>query len=121
MSERLSPIKAIRANCLDCCCGSSNEVKLCPIESCPLYPYRLGKNPYRELTEEQKTEKAKILQKARNLKSSKSIVKTQEKNHESFGREFIPPERQTLKNTSNDRRKTQNMGKSEGAPDGKGV
>lgn len=56
MSEHLTPIKAIRAKCLDCCCGSANEVKLCPSPSCPLYPFRLGKNPNikREYTEEQR-------------------------------------------------------------------
>lgn len=34
--------KAIRAKCLDCCCGSSNEVEKCPADDCPLYPYRFG-------------------------------------------------------------------------------
>lgn len=43
----MTPMKAIRAKCLDCCCGSSNEVRLCSIEKCPLYPYRFGKNPNR--------------------------------------------------------------------------
>ena len=63
-----NPIKAIRAKCLDCCCGSSNEVKLCTAEKCPLYPFRFGKNPYRtprELTEEQKAKMAERLAKAR--------------------------------------------------------
>lgn len=41
----LTPIKAIRAKCLDCCCGSAREVELCPIPDCSLYPYRFGKNP----------------------------------------------------------------------------
>lgn len=45
--KRISPLKAIRLKCLDCSCGSSNEVKLCPVEKCPLYPFRLGKNPNR--------------------------------------------------------------------------
>ena len=52
-----SPIKAIREKCLDCCCGSANEVKLCHIEKCPLYSFRFGKNPYRTvrvMSEEQK-------------------------------------------------------------------
>lgn len=26
--KRLTPIKAIHAKCLDCCCGNSNEVML---------------------------------------------------------------------------------------------
>jgi hypothetical protein len=41
----LSPLKAIRAKCLDCMCGSHNEVRLCPSEKCPLYAYRLGHRP----------------------------------------------------------------------------
>lgn len=45
--KRIPPLKAIRLKCLDCCCGSSNEVKLCPAEKCPLHPYRFGKNPNR--------------------------------------------------------------------------
>ena len=52
-----SPIKAIRAKCLDCCCGNQAEVKACTVSNCPLHDFRFGKNPYRakrELTEEQK-------------------------------------------------------------------
>ena len=42
----LSPAKAIRIYCLECCYESSNEVKLCQATTCPLYPFRFGKNPY---------------------------------------------------------------------------
>ncbi len=55
--KRISPLKAIRLKCLDCCCGSSNEVKLCTIPRCPLYPFREGHNPNiakREYTNEQR-------------------------------------------------------------------
>lgn len=41
----LTPIKAIRAKCLDCCCGSTAEVRRCPAEKCALHPYRMGKRP----------------------------------------------------------------------------
>ena len=41
--ERLTRAKAIKAKCLDCCCGSQKEVKLCPSKDCPLWIYRLGK------------------------------------------------------------------------------
>lgn len=41
----LTPVKAIRAKCLDCCCGQSREVSKCPLEKCPLHPYRLGHRP----------------------------------------------------------------------------
>lgn len=43
----MTPIKAIRAKCLDCCCGQVNEVRLCPCTECSLYSYRLGKDPAR--------------------------------------------------------------------------
>ena len=40
-----TPIKAMRAKCLDCSCGSTKEIQLCPVIECPLYPYRFGKRP----------------------------------------------------------------------------
>lgn len=43
-----TPMKAIREKCLDCCCGSATEVNLCTITDCALYPFRMGKNPYRK-------------------------------------------------------------------------
>lgn len=55
--KTVTPIKAIRAYCLDCSCGSANEVRLCPITGCPLYPFREGHNPNikpREYTEEER-------------------------------------------------------------------
>lgn len=54
--KRISPLKAIRLKCLECSCGSSYEVKLCPVTKCALYPFREGRDPYRakvELTPEQ--------------------------------------------------------------------
>lgn len=47
MEKHMTPVRAIRAKCLDCCAGSAHEVKLCPSSSCSLYPFRLGKNPNR--------------------------------------------------------------------------
>ena len=44
----LSPLKAIRAKCLDCCCDVPQEVRLCEVKSCPLWPYRMGHNPNRK-------------------------------------------------------------------------
>lgn len=56
MEEKMTPLQAIRAYCLGCMCDQPNEVKLCPVTKCELYPYRFGKNPYlkKELTEEQR-------------------------------------------------------------------
>ena len=44
----LTPIKAIRAKCIDCMCGLTHEVKLCPVTDCSLWPYRMGHNPNRK-------------------------------------------------------------------------
>ena len=55
--NRITPLKAVRLKCLDCCCGSAHEVKLCTATKCPLYPFRDGRNPFkakREYTPEQK-------------------------------------------------------------------
>lgn len=38
-------MKAIRLKCLDCCCGSSHEVRKCTAVKCPLYPYKNGHKP----------------------------------------------------------------------------
>ena len=43
----LTPMKAIRLKCVDCCVGSRKGVVLCPAQECPLHQYRLGKNPRR--------------------------------------------------------------------------
>lgn len=37
-----TPLKAIRAKCIDCCCGSRKEVDACELSKCPLYNFRFG-------------------------------------------------------------------------------
>lgn len=67
MTNIQSPLKAIRANCLDCV-GTAHEVKHCVCIKCPLYPFRFGKNPFREkreMTPEQKAMAAERLAAAR--------------------------------------------------------
>jgi hypothetical protein len=44
----LTPIKAIRKFCIDCSGGSIKEVRECIIKDCPLFDFRLGKNPRRK-------------------------------------------------------------------------
>lgn len=44
----LTPLKAIRAKCIDCSCGSVAEVRECQLRSCPLYDFRNGHNPKRK-------------------------------------------------------------------------
>ena len=76
MANLQSPLKAIRAKCLDCCYDSANEVKLCVAENCPLYPFRFGKNPFRtkrEMTDEQReAAKARLAEARAKMKREES-------------------------------------------------
>lgn len=47
--KKLTPMRAIRAKCLDCCCGNPVEVRLCAIDSCSLWAYRSGHRPKDEI------------------------------------------------------------------------
>ena len=49
---KMPVLKAIKQKCLDCSGGSRTEVKQCVVRTCALYPFRLGRNPWRrELSE----------------------------------------------------------------------
>ena len=41
-----SPGRAIRAKCIDCSGGSATEARKCVAYECPLWPFRMGKNPF---------------------------------------------------------------------------
>ena len=58
VKENINVLRAIRLKCYDCSSYQSNEVRDCIVTTCPLYPFRLGKNPFRkkELTEEKRKE-----------------------------------------------------------------
>lgn len=66
MKSIMTPLKAIRAKCLDCCGGSYKEVKHCPIKDCPLRPYRMGRRPRVSATTRQKEFKEAALRRYRN-------------------------------------------------------
>lgn len=71
MIKKLTPMKAIRLKCLDCCNGQASEVKVCGATECPIYPFRMGRRPDisptydtgRELTDEQREQIALRLNK----------------------------------------------------------
>lgn len=50
--SKLTPIKAIRLKCLDCCGGSRVEVRECELEDCSLWEYRMGRRPIPKKEEE---------------------------------------------------------------------
>jgi len=42
---RKGPLYGIRKYCVQCCGDQPKEVRLCPVEDCPLYPLRFGRRP----------------------------------------------------------------------------
>ena len=56
--KRVTPLRAIRLKCLDCVLGSAQEVQLCPSTDCPLWRFRLGKNPNIVLSDEERERRA---------------------------------------------------------------
>lgn len=70
VSENRNVLRAIKLKCLDCSTYNINEIKECPVKNCPLYPFRLGKNPFRkrELSEEERT---KLSERMKNIKKHK--------------------------------------------------
>ena len=65
--ETKSPLKAIKAFCIECCGNNAAEVKRCSSKHRVLKPFRLGHNPYRkiQLTDEQKAAAAERMRKMR--------------------------------------------------------
>ena len=45
--KELTPLRAVKAWCRDCSGFQPKEVRLCPSSDCPLYQYRMGRNPRR--------------------------------------------------------------------------
>ncbi|HEC87931.1 MAG TPA: hypothetical protein ENI52_01285 [Thermoplasmata archaeon] len=45
MAKHLTPCKAIRLFCIDCCGGNRKGPRRCQDKECPLYAFRLGRNP----------------------------------------------------------------------------
>ena len=58
VSQNKNVLRAIRLKCYDCSAYQINEVNNCNITTCPLFPFRSGKNPFlrREMTDEEKKE-----------------------------------------------------------------
>jgi hypothetical protein len=45
MTTKSEILQAIRQKCLDCSCFQPSEVRECPVTTCDLWPYRLGRDP----------------------------------------------------------------------------
>jgi hypothetical protein len=47
MNKLFTPVRAIRANCLNCQGGRPSLVRKCQDTGCPFHIYRMGRNPQR--------------------------------------------------------------------------
>ena len=69
-----SVLKAIRQKCVeDCCAGYVSEANNCLSTSCPLYPFRMGKNPYRKQTSISEERKQQMIDNVRKARESKKL------------------------------------------------
>jgi hypothetical protein len=76
----MSPLKALRARCIDCCADQPSEVRLCTAVACPSWPFRTGKNVWaRERSEAQRdaARKAGAIRRARMPRQPENPCSTQ--------------------------------------------
>jgi hypothetical protein len=55
-----SPIRAIRAKCVDCSGGNVAEARKCVAVNCPLWPLRMGVSPFHASSASAKLDMAKV-------------------------------------------------------------
>jgi hypothetical protein len=55
LSAQHTPLRAIRAKCVDCSGGSVAEVRKCTAVFCELWPFRMGFGPYHARSSATKT------------------------------------------------------------------
>ena len=75
----MSPLRAIRAHCLDCCAGSAQEVAKCMALRCPSWPFRMGSNPYREPPSAE--ERQAMQERGRRLAEANKSLRSDAENH----------------------------------------
>ena len=76
LGHRKRPIlDVIRENCIDCMAGNQAEVRRCAAIRCPMWPYRMGTNPFltRELSDEAKAAGAARLRAAREARKISAV------------------------------------------------
>ena len=101
--QRMSPIKAIRARCVNCCGGSTQEVRFCTAASCPAWPFRMGKSPWRTPPSEARLEHLRTL-----AANRANTAKTQHPDVANSDETEVPAT--TLPGAPNDRRIVKRMG-----------
>lgn len=69
-----NPVKVMREFCKTCMGGSAEEIKKCTAKTtCPIYPWRFGKNPYRKKKEYTDEELAELRERMKKASESKVV------------------------------------------------
>lgn len=91
----LTPLKCIRAKCLDCMGGNAAEVRRCPSEECPLYLLRMGHNPNvkRNLSDAEREAAASRLRAGRLKRKGETLSFSPEEGRDTPKVESIPQTR----------------------------
>ena len=71
--QPMSPGKALRLRCLDCCAGSPAEVRMCSAVACPSWPFRMGKNPWRKVRQASDAQKASLKARLDNIRQKQGM------------------------------------------------
>jgi len=70
----MSPLRALRERCVDCCGDQLAEVRKCTATGCPSWPFRMGSNPWRSPASEAKQEAG--LRAAARMRHTKEIARS---------------------------------------------
>jgi hypothetical protein len=81
--EPKTPLQALRAHCLDCSGFEPGEVRQCTVTSCPSWPFRFGRSPWRK--------PATQAQRDASRRNARHLRKPRE-NHETEALPTIPPD-----------------------------
>ena len=73
LGHPITPLKAILVHCVECGGSSYAEANKCTLTSCPLWPYRMGRNPFHAKSKRRKPATAATVR-ALNPKTSNTIL-----------------------------------------------
>jgi hypothetical protein len=88
--SRVSPLRALRMKCLDCCNGSAQEVRLCTAVDCPSWPFRMAKNPWSSPVSAARREHGRRLGRKRAAERTGPFSDNDEIAASDFGRGRVP-------------------------------
>ena len=88
--SRVSPLRALRLKCLDCCNESAQEVRLCTAVDCASWPFRMAKNPWSGPVSAARREQGRRLARERAAKHADAFSEKEQIAASGFDRLRVP-------------------------------